>query len=142
MNFLVEKKILVRTSFRGTHNWPEASQIAGKQVQFLEHEHRHTFHILVELEVTDSDREVEFFILQEQVDGCISSLYEEVGLVRQVGRRSCEMVAEEIIGVLREEGYTDNIIAVEVWEDNEVGGRVTSYPNSPETVTPLSDWNN
>lgn len=121
---------MVRTSFRGTHNWPEASQFAGKEVEFLEHEHRHTFHVLVELQVTDSDREVEFFVFQEQVDRAISNLDKNshIGgrLALRLGRRSCETMAEEIIYFLREKYHYKGPLTAEVWEDNEVGARISS----------------
>lgn len=119
---------MIRTSFRGTHNWPEASQHAGREVKFLEHEHRHTFHILVEFQVTDSDREEEFFVLQSLVDHALGALYEKVGLVHVLGRRSCETIAEELIEHLREVHFYSNSISVEVWEDNEVGARIESSP--------------
>jgi len=126
----IEKQIMIRTSFRGTHNWPEASQYAGDEVQFLEDRHRHTFHILAELTVSDSDREVEFFVFQNQVDLAIRSLYSsyrEAELVYNLGRRSCETMAEEIISQLRSANGHRHTIKIEVWEDNEVGGRVTSF---------------
>jgi hypothetical protein len=126
----IEKQIMIRTSFRGTHNWPEASQYAGDEVQFLEDRHRHTFHILAELTVSDSDREVEFFVFQNQVDLAIRSLYSsyrEAELVYNLGRRSCETMAEEIISQLRSANGHHHTIKIEVWEDNEVGGRVTSF---------------
>jgi len=130
MSNKLEKQIMIRTSFRGTHNWPEASQYAGDEVQFLEDRHRHTFHILAELTVSDSDREVEFFVFQNQVDLAIRSLYSsyrEDELVYNLGRRSCETMAEEIISQLRNVNGHRHTIKIEVWEDNEVGGRVTSF---------------
>lgn len=125
----LEKQIMVRTSFRATHNWPEASKYAGDEVQFLEARHRHTFHVLAELTVTESDREVEFFVFQNQVDSVIESWYghDKDNLVYNLGRRSCETIAEEIIRRLRVNFNHRHTIKVEVWEDNEVGGRVTSF---------------
>lgn len=129
---------MVKTSFRGTHNWPEASEFAGKEVQFLEHEHRHTFHVKAELTVEDSDREVEFFVFQDQVDRAIHSVYEHKGFVYVLGRRSCETIAEEIIEALRTHCKHTGTIALEVWEDNEVGGRVVSVPE-PKSENALTE---
>ena len=125
----LSKKIMVRTSFRATHSWPEASQFAGDEVSFLEARHRHTFHVKAELHVTDSDREVEFFVFQSQVDQAIDKLYSETkdGIVFNLGRRSCETIAEEVIDSLRADHSYKGTIAIEIWEDNEVGGQVTSY---------------
>ena len=121
----MRKKIIIKTSFRGTHNWPEAGQIAGPEVSFLQNDHRHTFYVKVELSVSKSDREFEFFVLQKMVDNTINFLYEknEDDFVIQLGRRSCETVAEEIIKQLR---YilVNKELSVEVWEDDEVGARV------------------
>ena len=117
------KTIQVKTTFKGLHNWPEASLFAGKDVTFLEHPHRHTFHVKASLQVTDSDREVEFFVFQKEIDTIIESLYPEEGLVRHLGRRSCETMAEEIIDVLRDKDYKGPLV-VEVWEDDEVGAKV------------------
>lgn len=129
MNYSLNKKIMVKTSFRGTHNWPEASIHAGVEVNFLEARHRHTFHVQGELEVSDSDREVEFFVFQNLLDEAIKSLYPHEGLVYNLGRRSCETIAEEIINQIRTKiGYKGQI-TIQVWEDNEVGASVTSSPH-------------
>lgn len=119
------KKIIVRTSFKGMHCWPEASTVCGEQVKFLESEHRHTFYVQAELSVNDSDREVEFFVFQKMVDNTIRSLflYNCEDLAIHLGRKSCETMAEEIINALRKT-LNNKLIAVEVWEDNEVGARV------------------
>ena len=120
-----EKKIIITTSFKGTHNWPEASKFVGKEVKFLENEHRHTFFIKAELSVNNSDREVEFFVLQKIINNTIDFLYEknEDDFVIELGRRSCETIAEEIIKQIRTI-LGNKKITIEVWEDNEVGARV------------------
>jgi len=121
------KAIIVRTSFKGTHNWPEASQFAGPEVDFLEAPHRHTFHIQAELTVLDSDREVEFFVFQKEIDDTIEELYRsnypKKEMVYSLGRKSCETIAEEIIDSLRTKNYSSPI-TIEVWEDLEVGARI------------------
>lgn len=131
MTHKVDKRIMVRTSFKGTHNWPEASQYAGPQVAFLEHPHRHTFYVNVELLVTESDREVEFYIFQGQVNKIIAILYQSTTdqnqLVYELGRRSCETIAEELIEGLRNMFNHQGTLAAEVWEDNEVGARIVSH---------------
>lgn len=122
-----KKHIIVKTSFKGIHNWPEASQFAGEEVQFLEHPHRHTFYVQAELRVTDSDREVEFFVFQKEIDSVIEALYRKnypkPEIAYYLGRRSCETIAEEIISKLRENKYKGPL-TLEIWEDNEVGARV------------------
>lgn len=123
----VTRFIKVRTSFRAVHNWPEASTYAGQDVQFLEASHRHTFHVLAELKVSHPDRQTEFFVFQNQVDQAIKHLYTvENDLVKNLGRRSCETIGEEIIAYLREYHKHEEQINIEVWEDNEVGARLES----------------
>ena len=124
--YRTNKRIIAKTSFRGLHNWPEASTMAGAQVDFLENPHRHTFFVQAELNVLDSDREVEFFVFQNQVDQVIQDLYPQVDLLRNLGRRSCETIAEEIINALRDKFKHKGSLAIEVWEDNEVGARIES----------------
>jgi len=129
---LVYKNIMIRTSFMGTHNWPEASQFEGERINFLEYEHRHTFHIKASLSVNHSDREVEFFIFKDMINNIIEKLYPiaQHELVRRLGRKSCETIAEEIITELRHD-FEKNDITIEVWEDNEVGALVVNK-NSKE----------
>jgi hypothetical protein len=119
---------MINTSFPGVHNWPEASQFAGDAVGFLQHPHRHTFHIKAEMEVSSSDREIEFFILKKKVNDIIEKLYDCPlnGVAYELGRRSCEQIAEEIIKELRVDFNYKGTIMIEVWEDNEVGAKVSS----------------
>lgn len=122
--------IIVKTSFKATHNWPEASQFAGSQVDFLENEHRHTFHVTCHLEVSHEDRDVEFFVLQGIVNKGIQELYptEPNQLVARLGRRSCETIGKELIDYVRKTLSHKGSIKMEVWEDNEVGAIVEHYP--------------
>ena len=120
--------IWVKHSFKGLHNWPEAGQIAGHKVDFLESTHRHTFHVKVEMEVFHDDRDEEFFILQSKVENIWSNLYDEGwnGVAYNLGRRSCETIASELIDELRKD-YPNGFMEVHVSEDNEVGARVRDY---------------
>ena len=133
----LEKLISITTYFRATHNWPEASEFAGEQVQFLENEHRHTFHVEAELSVNHNDRDVEFFVFQNQVDSVIRDLYTKgpLDFLYRIERRSCEQIACEIIDKLRETyEYTTNTISVKVSEDKEVAAKVVSRPQGSSDV--------
>lgn len=130
-DYLNAIKVMVKTEFKGSHNWPEASQFAGPEVKFLETEHRHTFHIKCTLTVSHDDRDVEFFVLQGILNNIIDELYpfsSDQPLLRKLGRRSCETVALELIDQLRTKLSYRNSILMEVWEDNEVGAEITSTP--------------
>lgn len=118
----------VSFSFKATHNWPEASQIAGQQVQFLEHRHRHTFFVDVEMQVHHDDRDVEFFVLQSQVRSVVDHLYGHTwdGMVYNLGRKSCETIGLEILAELRKLHPQAGDIQIRVSEDNEVWARINS----------------
>lgn len=107
--------IKVRWAQSGFHRWPEAPQ----RVEYLRHIHRHLFHFQVELGVDHQDREVEFHQLLGQ---CQSML--ELPLSEPT-RFSCEDMAASILYRLTEI-YPKRWAAVECWEDNECGARVTT----------------
>jgi len=103
--------VYVTTTFVAFHNWPGAPV----KVEFLRHLHRHVFHVRVEVDVSHSDRDVEFFIFKELVDGlCILHFHGN----RLIGI-SCEMIASTLANMLAAEGYT--MRSVEVSEDGENG---------------------
>lgn len=122
----------VSYSFKATHNWPEASQLAGQQVAFLESRHRHTFFLDVEMQVHHDDRDVEFFVLQGQVRDIVHNLYGASwdGLVYNLGRKSCETIGLEILGELRKLHPHAGDISMRVSEDNEVWARIQSKSKS------------
>ena len=109
------KRVCVKTFFRGFHCWPDAPE----EVFFLRSLHRHQFGVRVEVEVTGSNREVEFFILQKRVDLACQKVHAE--LLRHP-HFSCEMMAEKIALLLFEEGF--KVAEVEVDEDRENRGKI------------------
>lgn len=112
----------VNYSFPATHNWPEAGPIAGEEVGFLAHEHRHTFHVKVEIETHHLDRDIEFFILQRVVREVVDTLYGPRfdGIAYRLGRRSCEQIAKELYGELQLRLVLHGDTQISVSEDNEV----------------------
>lgn len=121
----------VSYSFKATHNWPEASQIAGPQVQFLEHRHRHTFFVDFEMQVHHDDRDVEFFVLQSQIRQAVETLYGATwdGMLYNLGRKSCETIGSEIISEMRRIHPNAGNMEIRVSEDNEVWARIYSTPS-------------
>jgi hypothetical protein len=109
----------VKTTFRGIHNWPEAPE----KVAFLRNLHRHIFYVSLMVPVTSDDREVEFFILQEELVRYINAKYpnvedenQEISIIKFLGHRSCEMIASEICSLFINKFHS---VGVEVSEDNE-----------------------
>ena len=111
----VKRWVVARTRFRGLHHWPNCPI---DEVGFLRHLHRHEFHVTVSIEVSGADREVEFFILQRQIDSIIAQRFPKEDESFVVGMRSCEMIADEIHDGLQEE-FEDREIKIAVSEDGE-----------------------
>lgn len=85
------------------------------EVSFLRSLHRHEFHVKAEISVKHSDRDVEFFILQKELDSVCKNLYASK-LLEGV---SCEMMAMAISDALASLGYSP--VSVDVSEDGENG---------------------
>ena len=111
----IKRWITVRTSFRGIHNWPGCPH---EEVRFLRHPHRHVFHITVSVEVAGDDREIEFFLLQREIDEILAHTFNREEGVVILEARSCEMIADEIHTRMAQ-GYPGQKIRISVSEDNE-----------------------
>lgn len=103
--------IIVKTSFRGFHQYKDAPE----QVAFLRNKHRHDFIVEAKIEVMHDDRELEFFIEQSALDVTIAHAINE----ENVG--SCEMAARAIITEMLKDSkkYGRRHIEVSVSEDGE-----------------------
>jgi hypothetical protein len=71
----------------------------------------------VEIEVHHDDRDIEFHAFQEFCEGQFPE--------GDVGEKSCEMLAKDLIAVIEKVYGNGRDIAVSVFEDNEVGARVS-----------------
>ena len=110
--------IKVRTQFEGFHYYPDAGKIDNR-IEFLEHRHRHMFHVCVKMSVTHQDRELEFFLVKWELDDFIKATF-----VSNTNM-SCEMMAEEILSNHLIPLYGDTRdYTVTVSEDGEFDGIV------------------
>lgn len=114
-----KKYIKVRTQFEGFHYYPGASEIDSR-IKFLEYEHRHIFKVEVKIEVTHSNRELEFFLVKWALENFIKS--------GNQNHKSCEMIAEDIINNHLLPSYGDRYYEVVVSEDGESDGIVEHIP--------------
>lgn len=112
------------TIMAGFHNWPDAPE----SVRHLRDRHRHQFHIRVELGVNHAEREVEFQLLQSNLVGFLMQTFEgtEAGteyadLGTEFGDRSCESIAQAIMGFLIDFYPSSDPYEVTVSEDGESG---------------------
>ena len=113
------RSITSRTSFEGIHCWPEAPD----EVSFLRNPHRHIFGVVVEIETEHNDRDLEFIMVKHQLDNRLNAELDSNG-VWQMGRKSCEDVAEMLLQFLHNK-YPGRLISVSVYEDDENGCTLT-----------------
>jgi len=121
---MTRRWIWVKTQFHALHNWPECP--IG-EVEFLRASHRHTFHVTVKVAVEHHDRDIEFFICQKEVEEALVSLYGDK--TPNLGRKSCEEIAEDLYTFLSRRYYRDMVISVS--EDGEVGAELEFFLPQP-----------
>lgn len=107
--------ILVRNKVELVHCWPEAPEEVG----YLKYPHRHQFYIDSEIEVFHDDRELEFIMVQHDIEEFLKSQHFEL-------RTSCEQIARAVAQHIIER-YGIRKVVVSVREDNEHGARVYFY---------------
>jgi len=117
---MIKRTIFVTFQREGIHRYPDAPE----GVEFLKHPHRHIFHFRVTVEVFHNDRDLEFILLKRELE----SLYKDA--VMEVDFKSCEMLAEDLLGYISQK-YTGRNISVEVSEDGENGATLTYSPIEP-----------
>jgi len=109
--------VIVRLQVDGLHSFPAARELYP-EVGFLADEHRHMFHIEAACAVTHTDRDKEFIMLKRNVvDYFRQMYYKPEKRTHDFGSMSCEAIAMDIQNQFDCEW-------VEVWEDNENGGRI------------------
>jgi hypothetical protein len=104
---------IVRSTFIAFHAWPNAPQEVG----FLRNVHRHEFHVELAVRQKHTDRAVEYITLRRWLD-CELNAWRD----KDLGARSCEMIAEQLIGYAQHEGY--DVEYCRVFEDGENGAEV------------------
>lgn len=106
---LMRLSIIITLRWEGFHFWPKAPV----EMAFLRSPHRHEFHIRARLEVSHSDRDVEFIELKNNIRLYLEMRY-PAGIL---GAMSCEALAIELI-----EHF--GLLSCEVMEDGENGALV------------------
>jgi hypothetical protein len=116
---ITSRTIFVTFQKEGIHKFPAAATDPKfTAVSFLGYPHRHIFHFKVTLGVLHNDRDVEFILFKRELE----ALYGNG--VLQMDSKSCEMLAEELIGYISA-NYPMRNISVEVSEDGENGATLT-----------------
>jgi len=105
----------VSLRFDAHHRWDEAFD----EVAFLQNEHRHEFHVTVQVQQYHDDRDVEYIYLKRRLQSWIENEY--LPEDRDLGQKSCEMMAEDILEKLIEWHGKGRAYRIEVTEDGENG---------------------
>lgn len=113
------RMIWVTFAREGLHCYPAAAtDPALASVSWLAHEHRHTFHFKVAIEVEHSDRAIEFILFKRWLE----SLYGDG--VLQLDYLSCEMIAEALYAQINAR-YPGRAVEITVSEDAENGATLS-----------------
>lgn len=123
----MRRSIFVQFRKEGIHRYPAAPE----GVEFLKHPHRHIFHFRVDIDVFHNDRDIEFILFKRELEALYS------GNALQVDYKSCEMLAEDLIGYISSK-YTHRKIIVEVSEDGENGATLVFDPTTTEPTAPAT----
>lgn len=91
----MKTKTTVFVSFTkyGLHCWPSCHI---EKVNFLKHSHGHTFHFKLYFEVSDLDREIEFFDIKDEIIAFIDKEFSNPSIPSHMvdfGSLSCEHIA-------------------------------------------------
>lgn len=106
--------IFVKFTEEGFHCWPQAPDHRA----YLRAEHRHVFHVTVELRVYHDEREIEFHDLMAEARALFKALHDGTGC----HSGSCEAMARVVANQLA--ATHDRMVLVTVSEDGECGARV------------------
>jgi len=104
-------RVFAQTRFEALHSWDNAEP----PVEYLKHPHRHEFHVKAEVEVSHTDRDIEFIYLKHRLNQIAESL--------EVQDLSCEQYAMRICQQLVNDNPNRNV-EVTVSEDGENGAIV------------------
>lgn len=117
---MLRRFIKVRGQYDGFHKYENAPE----KVAFLRNSHRHLFKWEAQIEVFHDDRELEFFLVQMDINRQILPFIQHTG---NLG--SCEQQAERILDGIKNSYGDHRHIQVIVSEDGESDGIVNWYPD-------------
>ena len=121
-----KKFIWVTFQKEGLHKYPAAlndptlATGGWDDVSFLGYIHRHIFHFKVEIEVTHTDRDIEFIQFKRELE----NLYKDN--VIQLDFKSCEMMSDDLANYIQDK-YPNRDLTITVSEDGE-NGATCFYP--------------
>lgn len=120
---MLKRYIEVKGQYDGFHKYEDAPD----QVAFLRNNHRHLFKWEATIEVFHDDRELEFFLVQAEVNKCILPFLQ---INKGANLGSCEQQGEIILNGLKAAYGEDRFYLVKVSEDGENAGIVRWSPTT------------
>lgn len=108
----MRRYIVITTRFEAIHSWPECSI---EEVKFLQHPHRHVFHVTAKKAAAHNDRDIEIIQLKHRMDEFIQNIILEDSL--DIGRTSCEDLCERLLKRF-------DLDYIKVLEDGENGAEI------------------
>jgi hypothetical protein len=119
MVYVTTTSVIMTLQKELVHQWVDCD-LEG--VEFLQHPHRHMFHIEAEVVVgkNDDSREIEIILCKRAIEKYIDDTYPDGNMKNT----SCEVLAHNI-GMFLHETYNSNWIRVKVLEDGENGSNCT-----------------
>ena len=115
----MKKLVIAALDIHGTHQW----ELAPAQFEVLKHIHGHIFHFEVKIEVQDSDREIEFLELRQELRDIILGMYQAKEEPVSFRGFSCEMIAIDLEAQLKTRRKY-RVYSIKVMEDQFVGAEV------------------
>ena len=106
---MIQKFVYVTLQKEFIHQYKDAPE----EVAYLRYPHRHIAHIMVQIEVYNNDREIEFIMLKHKLE-------EHLNLT-DLTNNSCETIADEILSFVQSEYDVNRDIEIVVSEDGENG---------------------
>jgi hypothetical protein len=105
---------IIKLQYEALHCWPGVVSALPQnpEIHFLQHPHRHIFHITLEKDVSHEDRDLEIILFKRAVLAHLTEYYRG-----DLGGMSCEHLATYLLNKFQ-------CRSVEVLEDNENGGKV------------------
>ena len=113
--------IELKNQFVGHHRFVNVKEAfpSADSIHHLENWHRHVFKVTTSIEVLNEDRELEFFIVQSQIQNYLNKTFHNKKF-----ELSCEAIARMILTQIISEYGQARFIRVKVSEDGENAGIV------------------
>lgn len=107
--------IIINTSFPAFHNWVGAPD----EFEYLQHMHRHVFHVQIKMKVWHDNRGIEFIDAKTKFDAWLRKNYQNEEMVNT----SCEMLCKHFLDFLTRM-YGPIVEYIRVLEDGENGAEI------------------